>query len=84
MVSLSTILKGRYWLLGTRCEENSKDRYSRKVSIICRSGISRELPMFATKVDFANTCKSLCVLCASARKKVVNPLVHCAKSMFIP
>jgi len=48
-------------------EFSCRDPGNAEVSIICRSDFSRELSVFATKVAAANTCKSLCVLCASAR-----------------
>jgi hypothetical protein len=38
----------------------------------CRSDFSREHRQFATKVAPTNTCKALCVLCASARKQDVK------------
>jgi hypothetical protein len=51
-----------------------KDIYSRRdaesagISIIYGCDFSCELLIFATKVALTNTCKYLCVLCASARE----------------
>ena len=38
----------------------------------CWSDYNRELSMFATKVAPTNTCKSLCVLSASARVNIIS------------
>ena len=50
---------------------NTKTAENAEVYIICRSDFSREHRLkFATKAAPTNTCKFLCVLCASARVKI--------------
>ena len=48
--------------------------------IIC--DFSRELSMYATKVASTNTCKSLCVLCASARVNIFSLFLYAQFRMY--